>query len=508
MGRRINERSAARAAEQNAVLGSLHLRQPKPRAYWETKLETLLAGIIAEPSRVYHWRMKWPWPPPIYHAGDLEVIEVHVFGSFARGAAGSGDLDLLLVIDTRGGPCPLPVTVGRAVFGQPRQVQVYVDQVESRTNRDKFTEHRLLWSQTASDLKANLAAIPIVAGAGRFARKTDTLPFPLTAFRGTLEDAEKLVDAIAAGRVKSTVIPLDAVVVNRDQWSHDQEHIAHVFLDRSGVKTREIALPVVQHVFDSTKEPLILHNLDRSYLHISDVAATIGNINTRDWRLNRMDTSTVVLVPHNSRNFQTAIWCLERGPHHEIFDKLRDVHLWCLTRGKQPVHVTQIRSSKFLYGIMERGSLLAYGTEGEALAAVKAWRKETRIQLDVVKASGSKLLAWVCQANWVRVNGHAVHNSRFVGEFLVLVREALAKPPCNFELPVLDFFDDRDPYSVTPTGIPGVHCIDRGGHIIHGRIKQRRTGSLIELVAPLQEELSADRAAEVLALEKRRIRAV
>ena len=75
--------------------------QVKPRAYWERKLAALLAPILSEPSRSYPWRKTYPIAPYPVIEGDFKVLEVHVFGSFARGATECGDLDLLVVVDGR-----------------------------------------------------------------------------------------------------------------------------------------------------------------------------------------------------------------------------------------------------------------------------------------------------------------------------------------------------------------------------------------------------------------------
>lgn len=481
--------------------------QRKPRAYWERKLETLLAGITAEPKRVYPWREKWQWPPPAYHDGVFIVSEVHVFGSFARGAAECGDLDILVVIVASKGARPSSSTVKKLLFGRPQRVQVFVDYQDTDTYRKHFPEHRLVWSQTSPDLKANLAGLGIVAGAGRFARKTDALPFPLEAFRAMRNEGEELVDAIEAGEVTSTVIPLESVAVDRDRWSSHQQHIARIFVEEAGAKTRQLAFPVLQYVFDTaTSEPYYWHGSDRSHIHVNGVAAWVGRCALADWMLDRLDTTTVVLVPHQSRRWKTAIWKLERGPEHGAFKQFKDVQLWCLVQGKKPLYIPSTTGMD-TYVHEELGSLRTYGTERDAKSAAKVWSTATRTQVEVVRAQGRQLCTWICQSNQIMVNDWQVCNSHDITDFRNLLEEALARPVCTFEPPrICSSVFDREPYTLSPTRKKGVYRMDqRGGHVIHARIKQRRTGRLVELLAPLEKVADANAASEVLFIEKHRL---
>ncbi len=470
----------------------------RPREHWEKTLERLLGHIMAEPSRVYTWKQKTSMAPYRMLTGEFEVLEVHVFGSFARGAADSGDLDVLVVIDTRGTHHVDGHVAKRCLFGQVRQVQVYADRIESKTYRASFPEHRLVWSREAPSLEQNLKAIPVVAGAGRFVRKTDRLPFPVEMLDNRVEGAEAVIDDIDAGAIVSTVIPLDTLTARPETWDGWWERNAHEALENRG---RESVRLVVQYLSERSEPPFVNHhvggNRRRSEFHLNGYYVSFRRPSVHSDLLRFVSVRAHLIVPDVHHSVTAAIWRLDRGARHPMVKAFKGLELWCIGQGESPAIITErdyFGETERWHSYTDRLSLHAYGSRAQATAALGPWKKK-RAKATVVRLEGKELMGWLARVEEITVNGIWVDTDQRFDPFLEQTRAAL---------------EGSRPFTLRgdkggepePTEYEGVYRLATGELLLRGVRKDRASGRLVVVTKRLKGDVGEEDASMLLSVEE------
>jgi len=396
---------------------------PRPRAHWTAKLARILAEVASNGTYEANWKDSLLGGRL---TGKFAVEAVYVFGSFARGADMCGDLDLLLELRRIEGMLPPSALVKRVALGRPTHVDVLIDSFGTDHYRCQFSEARLVWSRAQPDWEANIAALPALSTAARFARKTDGLPFPLRCLAISRDTAEAMVDRIADGELKSTFVPFDSVRVESGSWDEHQTHLAMCAEMGTGAATKKIVNWVMQHTFDITSEPYSFRREDHAgRLHVNEVVIRMGRPNPSATVLDHVDASRLLLVPHLSTGVPGGIWCIERGPEHSVVKAFENVELWVLGSGGVPD----------LVGVDETGyagtywqlkwSLDTYSRRSGAARAIREWAEDS----EILRLRGSALLDAIARCDQVFVDDEPISTEQTAEAFLSAVRTLNARGP-------------------------------------------------------------------------------
>lgn len=162
------------------------------------------------------------WKDWYFHtedSGQFSVVDVHVVGSFARGAPECGDLDLVVAVDIVSGRKAPDRTIGHLISRRSPRVQVHIGAPKQNSSGVMFPEAVFLWSKNDRDWRSRLAAMPVNPNATRFERKTDRLPLRLAQLRlYNLEHAEEAAERIRTGELISRWHPLSEIAPAAASW--------------------------------------------------------------------------------------------------------------------------------------------------------------------------------------------------------------------------------------------------------------------------------------------------
>jgi len=396
---------------------------PRPRAHWTGKLARILAAVTSKESYEANWEDSLLGGRL---TGKFVVEAVYVFGSFARGAEVCGDLDLVVEVRRIEGLLPPSALVKRVALGRPTHVDVLIDSFGTDHFRSQFSEARLVWSRALPDWEANVAAIPALPTATRFARKTDALPFPLRCLGTSRDSAEALVDRIAARELKSTFLPFESINVDTDGWDEHQKHLAMCAGMGAGSATKNVVNWVMQHTFDTTSEPYSFRREDHAgRLHVNDAVIRMGRPNPSATVLDRVDASRLLLVPHLSTRVPGGVWCLERGPEHPVVKAFESVELWVLGSGNVPELVgvdDTVHPGRGTYWQL-KWTLDAYSRGSGAARAIREWADDS----DVIRLRGTALLNTLARCDQIFLdNDESISTEQTAEDFLRALRELSA----------------------------------------------------------------------------------
>lgn len=481
-----------------------NVQQRRPRAHWVGVLEKLVAPLNADPAKVYDWKR---WDNYFRHEdhGRFEVNALYVFGSFARGAADSSDLDLIVVVTPLAVyhdgfkedrvHLPNEIYLKKAIWGAPRHVEVFGEDVGSDHRRKQFPEHRLVWSQEQPDLHQNLAAISLVEGAGRFERKSDRLPLSIKLFDARIPigpDAkrpdEEIVDAIDRGELVSTFIPLESIDVS-PALTEEQTNAFWQLRDSK----RPSVLPTMRYLLSSTEAPYLegphrLSHPDTSIL-LNGCLVMFRRPLLSAAPLERANITRILLVPDVPKTVTPGIWQLERGPEHAVVKAFEEVELYFLADGDGPARVWR-RDHDWWHD--DDVAIHGFGTRAEAEKEAAKWKKDRRLELNVVSVRGVALLEWFTRVSAVYVNGVEIETGQKATAFLEGVRSAVAGA-CRYSMP-----RKRDHQAISRTNAKGVYNLEGGGFLALGHTRNLATDRIIEIVLVLPDAKLAPDAGRAL----------
>ena len=299
----------------------------------------------------------------------FQVTRLHVFGSFARGAPNCGDLDVILCVQLVEGMWCDDATIIRSALGRLVGVDALCDQGGSLLSQ--FPEAKLLWSPDRPNLAENLGCITIRHEASRFARKTDQLPVSLRQLRlHDRTEAEQLVDDITSGIFVSTWRLLDSIQIDRKEWDQKLVQCEKSWSAALGRQSAKLLPYVIQHNADRRSGRLPLRpRLDKTSAWIDGDYAYIGVPPLSLHRLERPDTTALVLAPHIKKQYPPGIWTIERGNKHPAIAAFSDLTVWVEAIDGEPVPVsTHLDPDRISRTIID-----LFPSEAEASESISEW---------------------------------------------------------------------------------------------------------------------------------------
>lgn len=362
----------------------------RPRASFERTLARIIQNIERTAVHVVKWKKDY---------GDRENTVAHVVvrrlwvvGSFARGAAKCGDLDVVVDIQVVDGREPRRISITSQVTGRFPDVAFYIGTPDENTAYVSFPEAVLLWSQDDPDWQTALSRIRVDDTARRFVRRYDELPLRREQFdyNGEFDELVDLTD--------KKIIEWDwTQLQDIDPTGFDANPAARAF-------AHEIALFRGQKTIDAFRWAVFhFHTLSPpwswNYLFQSNTQITMGGAHIftgtcptlRLSYLESLSCSCISLIPHISRRGPNGIWSLTRGSEHPLEKTFQNVQCYIRDDGDgTPLY--QLDSESGEYGIR------LYGTTGQG-------------NQPMIPIAGGRLLKLLSIVGWFSV-GHTKYRPK------------------------------------------------------------------------------------------------
>ncbi len=224
---------------------------------------------------------------------QAEITNLWVAGSYSRGAARCGDLDLVMQMRATKGSQPMARTVAAQAFGRLKDVSVYQGTPNENTSGIAFPE----------------------AVASHFARETDVLPLRPEQLGAVRETLEKLV-AMRADRILDWTFTAYEATPERGNLSRQEEAVERL-TQFWGKRSRELSPHILRYL---RTRPFIWRRpiSDRAELHCSGAHILVGRPAVPYDELDDLTCSRVVLAPHVSRRGPNGLLEIRRGERHPM----------------------------------------------------------------------------------------------------------------------------------------------------------------------------------------------
>jgi hypothetical protein len=247
------------------------------------------------------------------YSGTVRMKSLAVVGSYARGAATCGDLDLLLDFELLDGGMPPLRLILRKLFGSPPDVRIYHGSQETNSSGIAFGDYVHLWAP-GSDWRAALTSIKIDTGATK-ARHGDEIPLRIEQVDADLAERQRLTELKAQGLLQWRLLPYE-VGEKPEPLNEMQAHIKRVASHSWGRKNQAL-LPGLLRYF-GTRHDCLIWQCASLQLEMAGVVAKLGYRQLDESLLDSVNHARILIAPHISRRGPNALWEIERGPLHPL----------------------------------------------------------------------------------------------------------------------------------------------------------------------------------------------
>jgi len=373
------------------------------RDYFTQKLEKI-AAVTAE-EKEYHIRYTGR-----YHDGEQQSIirpkALWAFGSWARGSAECGDLDLIVDFEIIDGFMP-PDNKITTVLGRTPLVSMYTGTPGKNTSGVAVEDAVLIWSPETPDWKSNIAAVKVNANASRFVRNSDKAPLRSHQVND-MEFLEEIIERHNNKVLSWEWIPLDDITPDFSKWDDSVKDIYERDMRWSGKKTIKMLPYILEYIAGNGK---IIFNsgyymgngseycIDGAFIDVG--IANLYYVN----QLDNLNCSSVIFAPHITRKGPNGIWIIRRGEEHPVEKMYRDLKLYAVAYNGY--YITTVVGGKYQDVFYE---LELHITKRRAVSVKLRWDKTNDEEgekpiVTVVALEGSELLKAISAADVVYFDG-------------------------------------------------------------------------------------------------------
>jgi hypothetical protein len=263
--------------------------------------------------------------------GVLRADSLWVVGSYARGAATCGDLDLVLkVTHLEGNAASAAQFISKALPRSPG-VRCYGGDPDENTSGVHFSEAVHIWSKGV-DWRRAIESIPADPSAGRFTRPIDDIPLRLEQLCDDFGHVEVLLRRRKEEEISWRFIPIDPSETSTVDATEDWQHELARHMSFAGKQTQKL-LPHLLRYFRDGCGPTrsrLHYETTSTELQFEGTFVTMGRPWLAHTRLDSPDVSRVLLIPHLSRRGPNGIWELSRGIAHPLEIRVRGLGAYVL----------------------------------------------------------------------------------------------------------------------------------------------------------------------------------
>jgi hypothetical protein len=351
----------------------------------------------------------------------VEITALWVVGSYARGAPTCGDLDV--VVDTkRTDGQPRRVSYARLVkpaFGQIAHLRVYEGTPEKNNSGVSFPNSILIWSHGLDWLHA-ISSIKVDPAAQRFERDGDIVPLRAEQLDGGIRTVDDLTKCHQRGELAWRFLPFDFAAGLGEPTAFERRLLECYSWGR---KTKALIPYVLRYLRENLCIDLEqVSDSDVATLNIHGVHIAMGRPYPDYHKLDSLDFSRVLAIPHLSSRGPNGIWELRRGTNHGLVKAFAEVSAYvhqCPNGKLSLIHVSGV--NKYI-GAYE---LQLFRTKERAREEIEIWNDtsddsvDDEDQLRIVRMTGSEILDAISCADTLEIEeaegGSSVFHLTYAG---------------------------------------------------------------------------------------------
>ncbi len=367
----------------------------RTRASLTRALARIAARIAASPAQPVEWENRRVGSRD---RATVTATRLWVAGSYARGAAECGDLDLIVEV-VADGHAPPARTIANRLFGRAQDTVLYLGTPEHNSAIVAFPEARLVWSREAPDWRANLGGIGSDPAAGRFERPLDALPLRPDQLAADLETLERVLAGTRDGSLRSRFVAAA-------ELREDAALLAgmRVRAERYGARTAEVLRLALPYLAERAGADSV--RVEEQGTLRFQVGGTLLAAGAPPVLLPRLETpfhDALALMPHLSRRGPNGLWLLERGPEHPVEKRFAERAAFHVTLDGAPL-VVHDESHSRTHAAAEI-ALFTSEEDARERAEDEAERTGEPDGIAVAHAAGTALLGLLAGCDLVSVDG-------------------------------------------------------------------------------------------------------
>lgn len=327
-------------------IGSQQFEKRLTRAQATTKLATLCRRLDAK-HEVRASAERYRYGPKCDF--EARASSLSVFGSYARGSATCGDLDVLVdgsfrwIVsdeeDLGGRERRIGRTQVKALIGSMPHATIYAGNAQDNSSGLSIEAGLVpIWTGPGCDWESAIASIKEDASAGHHSRKTDVAPFRQHQMGLSVIELEHLVDLRGAGIHDWRFYPLA-----KEDYAPfgDVEHESpDTFLLRSVNVAQRKTVPGVTRILRSEIDDWNIDAFTDDY----SAGINMGGISVRVGKF-EMTSRDIENFPAAFHSFALAADYSAQGPNG----------VWLISRGENHPHVKML-GDKVFYGVIDNGA--------------------------------------------------------------------------------------------------------------------------------------------------------
>jgi DNA polymerase beta catalytic subunit len=338
---------------------------------------------------------------------EVEITDLWVVGSYARGALTCGDLDV--VISTRrlnGEHRRVHYSqLVRPAFGTIAHLRCYEGTWEKNSSGVAFPEAVHLWTK-GKDWGSALTSIRPDPAAVRFARKEDAIPLRAEQYDVSEESLKDMLDRYEKGEITWRFVPFEGKAV-LENLSELEEHLLQRRL--WGKKTQALIPHMLRYLRSLNLKPGKTDNWHRSVIELAGTRFALGKPVPDISDLDTDRRSRVCLIPHFSRRGPNGIWEIRRGANHPL--ELRFAKLEAFTFERDGIlDFIQVFPQKW-WGPFDHATVVEmFSSEAEAAVNLEQMLERDEFMQELARVrrlQGSELLDVIAQVDAVELLGES-----------------------------------------------------------------------------------------------------
>jgi hypothetical protein len=234
--------------------------------------------------------------------------------------------------------------------------------------------------------------------AERYARPTDAIPLRAEQFTSSM-DPDEVVTLQANQVVAWSFVPLDWSL-NLGALQPDEIRLQKYIDRRSGAKTRQLAPLLMSHLRDHDPCGTWRHSSRRGVeFRRGGADVLVGQTELHLSRLDKLECSALVVVPHISKRGPNGLWIIARGERHPLELAFRDRFAYHLREDGYPT--VELESDDW----REAELIELFRSRKAAEALAKELQIAFQSDFKVERVVGHDLLDLIARADTIELDG-------------------------------------------------------------------------------------------------------
>lgn len=302
-----------------------------PREHFTRVLIKICEGLDKQFTSLIPWKDRYSDRKGVL---EVTIISIWVAGSYARGAADCGDLDLVInaIAFENGHEVSLHSRrkIAKQFFKSPADVRFYWGMPEKNTSGVAFEEAIMIWNQDKINWQVAIDNISLNPNAGRYFRITDQIPFRTEQLNVYIDDVEHLISLQSKGIIKWFFLPISSEMISSPK-TDDEIELCRI-AEYLGTKAVKKIIPHLLYLFQKkdhlayeTWQPTVYN----SKLRYGGCDIFVGAPALPIDLLDEITTFEIAIIPNLCRRGPNGAWFLQRDNNHPLCTQFKNIELFC-----------------------------------------------------------------------------------------------------------------------------------------------------------------------------------